>query len=330
MACGTSTRSGLLASLRRSEPVALSYDADMTQPAARVLCSECDRSITNDPSLPISSLGDNLFVAARVWPRISEPQPDVAVCGACAANIVRQRLQRLHSRQGTTTAGAVCAECHKTVTNDPDLAISSFKDHLFCADRTPAGGGTAPQRDVAICGACAVWIVRLHFARTDTWWGTMAKTDADQTPPEDAVIRGGPMMTGTVDEAYERLEWLTAHPDDEYWLAPSVVALCRRIFECWPADRPVPFFCPTGNHDGSMDIDDDERSASIRVTPASVALVTGDWTTDAHSEQYTALGEATLRRVLPAWLDIIDNSETFTDWHARQPDTSRSDDHRHG
>ena len=76
-----------------------------------------------------------------------------------------------------------------------------------------------------------------------------------------------------------------------------------------------------------MDIDD-EHSASIRVTPASVALVTGDWTAADHSEQYTALGEATLRRALPAWLDIIDNSETFTDWHARQPETARPGDRR--
>ena len=290
----------------------------MTKPAARMVCTECHKSITNDPGLPISSLGDNLFLAARAWRPSPEPQPDVAVCGRCADHIVWQQLQ------GTTATGAVCAKCHKTVTNDPNLPISSFEDQLFCAERVPASSGTVPQRDVTVCGACAVWIVRLHFARTDKWWGTMTKTHAAQTPPEAAANRGGPLMTGTVDEAYERLEWLATHPDDEYWLAPSVVALCRRIFECWPAHRPVPFFCPTGSHDGSMDIDDDEHSTSIRVTPASVALVACDWTTDDHSEQYTSLGKATLRRVLPAWLDIIDNSETCTAWHARQPKTPRA------
>ena len=50
-----------------------------------------------------------------------------------------------------------------------------------------------------------------------------------------------------------------------------------------------------------------------------MALITWDWATDAASEQYTSLGAATLRRVLPAWLDVMDSAESYTDWHERQP-----------
>ena len=53
------------------------------------------------------------------------------------------------------------------------------------------------------------------------------------------------MLTRDVDEAFERLEWLAAHQDNEYPVSVSVTALCRRIFEYWPRHRPVPSFVPT-------------------------------------------------------------------------------------
>ena len=125
-----------------------------------------------------------------------------------------------------------------------------------------------------------------------------------------------PMMTGTVEEAFERLEWLEARQDREVGAAPAAYRLCRRVLECWPAGRLVPFICPSGQGDGVLAIDDDEHAASIRVTPVSVALVSADWTTDAECEQYTSLGRAVLCRVLPGWLDAIDRSELFGVWFA--------------
>lgn len=122
-------------------------------------------------------------------------------------------------------------------------------------------------------------------------------------------------MSGTPEQAFKRLEWLHETQDDWVWAAPSSYALCRRLFECWPNDRPVPFFYPNS---GAIEINDDERCAAIRIGPAGVALVTWDWTSDDHSEQYTSLDRATLRRVLPRWLDIIDESERYEDWRAKQ------------
>ena len=120
-------------------------------------------------------------------------------------------------------------------------------------------------------------------------------------------------MTGTVEEAFERLERLVATQDKEVWAAQAAYRLLRRVLECWPQQQMVPFFCP---RNGDIVIDDDEHCASIRVSPASVALVTLDWTTGDHSEQYTSVGRAALRRILPDWLRIIDESETFDAWHA--------------
>ena len=284
----------------------------MKKSVAGLVCTECAKTVTDDPGLAISSFADNRFVSARSWRPSPEHQPDVLVCGACAAEIVRLHFAQTDKRQRSSAAGLVCTECAKTVTDDSGLAISSFEDNLFPAGHEP---------DMAVCGTCAVWVVRLHFARTNRWWGTMAIIHAAQTFPAPSVARGGPMLIGDVDEAVERLEWLAAHPDDEYPRSAPVIALCRRIFECWPRHRPVPFFCPDG--DGVMNIDDDDRSASIRVRPASVALVTWDWATDAPSEQYTSLDAATLRRVLPVWLDVMDSAESFTDWHERQPKPDR-------
>ena len=122
-------------------------------------------------------------------------------------------------------------------------------------------------------------------------------------------------MSGTPEQAYKRLAWLLETQDDDVWATLSAYALCRRLFECWPSGRPVPFFCPTG---GAIEINDDEVSAAIRVGPAGVALVTWDWTSDDHGEQYTSLDRATLRSVLPRWLDTIDQSERYDDWRARQ------------
>ena len=116
-------------------------------------------------------------------------------------------------------------------------------------------------------------------------------------------------MTGTVEEAFERLERLASTQDKEVWAAQAAYRLCRRVLECWPQQRQVPFFCP---RNGDIVIDDDEHCASIRVSPGSVALVT----TGDHSERCTSVGRAALRRVLPGWLRIIDESETFDAWHA--------------
>ena len=83
-------------------------------------------------------------------------------------------------------------------------------------------------------------------------------------------------MTGTVEEAFERLERLAATQDKEVWAAQAAYRLLRRVLECWPQQQMVPFFCP---RNGDIVIDDDEHCVSIRVSPASVALVTLDWTT---------------------------------------------------
>ena len=122
-------------------------------------------------------------------------------------------------------------------------------------------------------------------------------------------------MSGAPEQASIRLAWLLKTQDDEVWATLSAYALCRRLFECWPRGRSVPFFCPNS---GAIEIDDDEVCAAIRVGPVGVALVTWDWTSDDHSEQYTSLDRATLRRVLPHWLDIIDKSERYEDWRAKQ------------
>ena len=127
-----------------------------------------------------------------------------------------------------------------------------------------------------------------------------------------------PMMTGTVEEAFGRLECLEGRQDREVWAAPAAYRLCRRVLECWPAARLVPFICPSGRGDGVLMIDDDEHAVSIRVTPVSVALVTVDWTTVAECEQFTSLGRAVLCRVLPGWLDAIDRSELFGVWFAAE------------
>ena len=131
-----------------------------------------------------------------------------------------------------------------------------------------------------------------------------------------------PMMTGTVEEVFERLGWLEGRQDREGWAAPAAYRLCRRVLECWPAGRLVPFICPSGQGDGVLTIDDDEHAVSIRVTPVSVALVTADWTTDAECEQYTSLGRSVLCRVLPGWLGAIDRSELFDVWFAANPDVA--------
>ena len=123
-----------------------------------------------------------------------------------------------------------------------------------------------------------------------------------------------PMIVGTVEDAYERLEWLASIQDSEVWAAPAAFALCRRLFDCWPEGQLVPFFCTSHEEDGAILIDDDEHAVSIRVSPASIALVVFDWITDAQSEQYTSLDTTTLRSVLPRWLEIIERSETFDEW----------------
>ena len=122
-------------------------------------------------------------------------------------------------------------------------------------------------------------------------------------------------MSGTPEQAFERLAWLQETQDAEVWATPSAYTLCRRLFECWPPGRAVPFFYPNS---GAIEIDDDENCAAIRVGPAGVALITWDWTTDDHSEQYTSLDRATLQRILPRWLDIIDQAESYEDWRAKQ------------
>ena len=128
-----------------------------------------------------------------------------------------------------------------------------------------------------------------------------------------------PVMAGTVQQAFERLEWLAERQGREVWAAPAAYRLCRRVLECWPPGRLVPFICPSSG--GGITIDDDEHAISIRVAPATVALVTLDWTTDGDgcAEQYVSLNRAALRRVLPGWLDAIDRSETFTAWYAANP-----------
>ena len=122
-------------------------------------------------------------------------------------------------------------------------------------------------------------------------------------------------MSGTPEQALKRLAWFLEVEDDEVWATPSAHALCRRLFECWPQDRSVPFFYSTS---GAIEIYDDEGCAAIRVGPAGVALVTWDWTSDDRSEQYTSLDRATLRRALPRWLDAVDQSEKYADWRAKQ------------
>ena len=142
-------------------------------------------------------------------------------------------------------------------------------------------------------------------------------TMADGVPQDQF---SGPIMIGTADEALKRLDWFISIRDDETWAAPAAYALCRRMLECWPKDRMVPFFYTTHQGDGAILMHDDEHSAAVRISPASIALETWDWATEATNEHFSSIDTVTIRRTLPTWLDIIDQSETFDEWVGLQED----------
>ena len=78
-----------------SSPALLS-DSDVEQVESEpqdLVCTECKKSITNDPSLPIADFSSNLFVATKPASEVNAATP-VVICGECAVNIVHLHLAR--------------------------------------------------------------------------------------------------------------------------------------------------------------------------------------------------------------------------------------------
>lgn len=53
-----------------------------------LLCSRCGKALTDDPTLPISQMGDNVFL------RSDGTDAGIVVCGACAGRMVLMTLMR--------------------------------------------------------------------------------------------------------------------------------------------------------------------------------------------------------------------------------------------
>ena len=53
-----------------------------------LLCSRCGKALTDDPTLPISQMGDNVFL------RSDGPGTGIVVCGVCAGRMVLMTLAR--------------------------------------------------------------------------------------------------------------------------------------------------------------------------------------------------------------------------------------------
>ena len=155
----------------------------MNRSVVELVCTECDKTVTDDPALPIGSFDDNRFVSAWTWRPEPEHQPDVFVCGACAADIVRLHFAQTGEHRHASVAGLVCVECDKTVTNDPALPISSFQESRF-----PVGH----ELDVVMCGTCALRVVRcISRGRTDggASWRSLTQPKHPPHPRVRAAVR---------------------------------------------------------------------------------------------------------------------------------------------